>query len=134
MKKLIFIFVTVLCLTSCGKTYEATIEANYDVCYPDTTITYDKSMRVMYSYSKSNYNVDPETFANYNYTVKSYSYNGTNCISCIGINNIRYICTFESSTAPMRLNSYNIYNVKRVKKEKKIKKNDNVYMNYINNK
>jgi hypothetical protein len=87
MKKFIMALVclmTMVVLTSCGSTYEVT--ANYDVCYPDGTRNYDYKNIFKNSTEPS---------------VICYSNGGTNYLSIGRV--IR-----KSTTAPIRLNSFNV--------------------------
>ena len=123
MKKVLWLIVclmTMVMFTSCSGTYFVT--ANYDVCYPDGTRNYNGSVTIL---SKE------KPF------VACYSRNGTNFIAAINTE-IEYIANIgvvsakqtkkssviESSTAPMRLNSYE---VKKVEKKNLRNKNNDVY-------
>lgn len=140
MKKFLWLIVCLMTMvfTSCGTKYIAT--ANYDVCYPDGTRTYDGATIVRSQ-------TEP--------TVVCYSYGGTNYVSVIktdlefsktyGSNGMTFISgdlvkkaeNIASSTAPMRLNSYKVINPKEEKKkvkylnDKKHKGGDEVYMSDI---
>ena len=132
MKKVLWFIVCLMTmvLTSCGSTkYLAT--ANYDVCYPDGTKTYEKSVVV-------------ESYA-CNVGVVSHSFSGTNYISVTTSDNpllgkdatkLRHI---EETTAPMRLNSYKVIDIKKERKktkylnDKKKSYNDEIYMSDILN-
>ena len=89
-----FIATSVLC--GCGSTYIAT--ANYDICYTDGTRTFEKSIKV------TSYNKD--------ISVNAYSVGGTNYVSVISKDNpfekAKNRHHIDSSTAPIRLNSYTI--------------------------
>ena len=87
---------------SCGTNYIVT--ANYDVCYPDGTKTYTKSVDVKNSYGV----ID----------VIAHSVGGTNYISITKFDSpmtgkdaikLQHI---EATTAPMRLNSFSVTNPK----------------------
>ena len=99
-------------LSSCGSTYMVT--ANYDVCYPDGTITYNDTTFVG-SYGKP--------------FVKCLSFDGTNYVSSVKsvnpIYKIKDMDVIRSSTAPMRLNFWDADKVKLRKKY--ISQKDGVY-------
>ena len=101
--------IAIIAFTSCA-TKEYMAVANYDVCYPDSTIEYTDSIIVK---AWVNANEPP-------YVVQG-SKNGTNYI--IATNNIKnskgteLTEYFILTTAPVRLKNYNIY---RIKKNKKI--------------
>lgn len=112
MKRLMWLIVClmtmVLCFTSCAPTYN--VSANYDVCYPDGTKTQTKTIKIN-SYSIEAINV------------VCHSFNGTNYISVTEndnpldgkkATNLQHIV---STTAPMRLNDYNVVKVKKPKRE-----------------
>ena len=133
MKKWIMAIVclmTMVAFTSCGTKYVVT--ANYDVCYPDGTRNFN-GLIVIRSSTEPN--------------VACYSYGGTNYVSVLktdveingyagsyGMGNINVKIVekaehFSSSTAPMRLNSYNIEKAKKKKQKQnyayeKAKKDD----------
>ena len=96
---------TTMVLGSCTYVYTAT--ANYDVCYPDGTRTYEKSALV-YSSSK-------------NVQVITHSVMGTNFVAVMKkpqygdsvVTQKKPIGIIESSTAPIRLNSYKLNFIKK---------------------
>ena len=111
MKKVLWLVVCLMTmvLASCSTPYLAT--ANYDVCYPDGTKTVNETMKI------SSMGDEP--------IVKCYSIGGTNYISAIttDTNFKREVgSTFISTTAPLRLISYEVVSLKK-KKDRK----DDVY-------
>ena len=103
MRKKLWLFAGFMAMmfASCGTNYIVT--ANYDVCYPDGTKTYTKSVGVK-SYGDVN--------------VVCHSLFGTNYISVVKCDNpvagkdaikLQHI---EATTAPMRLNSFSVTNPK----------------------
>jgi len=115
MKKFLFMFtclmVMVMSLSSCGSTYNVTV--NYDVCYPDGTNTY--TFDKVYKNS-----TEP--------TISCFSINGTNYLSIHSVSDDLSKNpkgkVIISTTAPIRLNGYNIENIKR---GNTIKYKDDVY-------
>lgn len=111
-------FMAIVCLmtmvvfSSCVSTYRVT--ANYDVCYPDGTKTYDEVAIVS--------SVDAPS-------VSSYSYGGTNYVSVIkadiegggyyGHGNfvspkvVNKSVHFISTTAPTRLNDFTVHKISK---------------------
>lgn len=94
---------TMVVFTSCSSTY--VITANYEICYPDGTRPYNETVKVR---SMST----PD--------VVCFSYSGTNYISTFTTDGIgkdytpkRSQRNIASSTAPMRLNSYNVESKKK---------------------
>ena len=138
MKKFLWLIVCLMTMvfTSCSTKY--LVMANYEVCYPDGTRTYDGSAIV-------NSSTEP--------SVACYSYGGTNYISAMGTetkassttsssgftyvtaNTIKKAEHIVSSTAPMRLNSYTIEKINNkgvpITKTKSKKNNDAIYMSDI---
>lgn len=108
MRKLLWLIVcltTMVMFSSCGANY--LITANYEVCYPDGTKAQDKSA---------------EFFSTGTPSVVCHSYAGTNYISVTtndnplmgkAANRLNHIA---STTAPMRLNSYNVEKTKKKKR------------------
>ena len=91
MKKiLIFIFCSLIFISCSLVDYYGKCQVNYDVIYPDTTITYDTIFT--YNYCKNRY----ENSLHEAYVSSS---RGTNYIR-IGYS------TFAKTTCPIRLNSY----------------------------
>lgn len=132
MKKVLWLIVCLMTMvfTSCGTKYIVT--ANYDVCYPDGTRNYEKSVEVE-SYSESNVGVVAHSVFGTNYISVTKSDNpllGKDAIK------LRHI---DESTAPMRLNSYKVIDPKKEKKknrylnDKKKSYNDEIYMSDILN-
>ena len=104
MKKLLWLIVClmtmIVSLTSCGSVYLA--KANYEICYPDGTKNYDKSVAVVSTSEPS---------------VICYSYGGSNYVSAttndlVNGKEIKSQKVIASSTAPIRLNSYSVEKVK----------------------
>lgn len=123
MKKWIMAIVclmTMVAFTSCSTKYMVT--ANYDVCYPDGTKTFNESIKV--EANKDCPNID----------VLSHSIGGTNYISIrfdgkFTKNNVNH---FISTTAPTRLNYYNVERVNKKKNTAYTKsKGDDIYMSDI---
>lgn len=123
MKKFIMALVclmTMVVLTSCGTKYIVT--ANYDVCYPDGTRAYNGTTIVRsstepyvscYSYNGTNYVSVIKT----DVEISNYSVGyGKSTINTINAKTIEKTEHFSSSTAPMRLNSYNVEKVKKGRK------------------
>ena len=92
MNKILIIVMVVFCLFACSDNKQYNIHCNYDVCYPDTTITYDTIFQCDYGYSE-----DTTLY------VAIGSSRGSNYIFINPGRNYRM-----STTAPIRLNSYNI--------------------------
>ncbi len=124
MKKIIvFILGIYLCLTSCSSLYSVTANMNYDVCYPDTTITYDDQ----YTF-KVNANSNDISFVckdcqlsdyiNKNYIIYARSIMGTNYLTLRNIS-CDVNANLFSSTAPIRINSFYFDNIKKIKRDKK---------------
>lgn len=92
MRKLIVIIFACLCLFACSDNKQYNIHCNYDVCYPDTTITYDTIFQCYYGHDE-----DTSLY------VAIGSSRGSNYIF------INPGCNYKMcTTAPIRLNSYNI--------------------------
>ena len=124
MKKILWLIVclmTMVTFTSCGTTYEVT--ANYDVCYPDGTRSYNETTKVENAYSVP--------------TVICYSFSGTNYISVSSsdnpMTNSKKAMHFITTTAPVRLNGYNVTDTKDKKKHTAYTKTkgDDIYMSDI---
>lgn len=123
MRKLLWLIVCLMTmvLSSCGSVYYAT--ANYDVCYPDGTKNYDKTVKV-YSHSEP--------------SVVSYSFSGTNYISAVandgfnmdGSKHIKGGVVLISTTAPIRLNSSYIESAKHKSTAHRSKGRDDMYSSY----
>lgn len=118
MKKFLpAVFVCILALlslNSCGLTTYV-VKANYDVCYPDGTKTYEQE--VLVTAKSKDYPL-----------VSCYSYGGTNYVSAIATlskngygEKQKDVTPIESSTAPIRLNSYKAEKIKDVLKQYKSK-------------
>lgn len=118
MRKLLWFIVClmtmVVCFTSCSASYSAT--ATYDVCYPDGTQRYTKSVVVKNACDNSLF-------------VKSFSFGGTNYISVFKTDNPmtkeKSGLNIESTTAPIRLIDYSI---EPLNKKKGAKGGDGVYI------
>ena len=141
MKKFIMALVclmTMVVFSSCGTKYVVT--ANYDVCYPDGVRNYDGTTIVRstsepyvscYSYNGTNYVSVMKT----DVELSNYSYGyGASAISTISAKTIEKAEHFSSSTAPMRLNKWNVERAK--KKKNRITaytktKGDDIYMSDI---
>lgn len=98
MKKWIMILVclmTMVVFTSCGTYSYYTITANYDICYPDGTQTRNDTA-VVKVYTDDGI---PDVYC--------YSAHGTNYVATKGVN-------FISTTAPVRLNNYEVKYGKKV--------------------
>lgn len=127
MKKIIvFIFGILMCLTSCTSIYKATANMNYDVCYPDTTITYNNSVEFNFNVTKSelklygkNYTVND--YLNDFFNIYAHSYNGTNYLSIKENNSFTshyFVGNIISTTAPIRVNKYSFNNITKIKRNK----------------
>jgi len=91
MKKIILVLLACFCLTSCWTYTKYKVNCKYQVCYPDTTITYDTIFNCRYdSY------LDDSIFKVY-----TSSYKGTNYIN-IYPGGISVVYT----TSPIRIISY----------------------------
>jgi len=132
MKRNLILLLFVIFFTCSCSTYKITSNVNYDVCYPDTTITYNKNVN-MYVSSKNEYNEAIKNKKYYNIydlikdnvNVIAHSFDGTNYLT-IYINyteNKGFITgdhkNIISTTAPIRLNSYKVINIEKYKKKKK---------------
>ena len=127
MKKVLWFIVclmTMVAFSSCGCTYNVT--ANYEVCYPDGTRSYNETAKVKNAYSEP--------------TVVCYSFGGTNyvSVSCSDnpIINSKKATHYITTTAPIRLNGYSVESAKKAKKRttahtKKESKYDEIYMTDI---
>ena len=111
MKKIIFSILMCLCICSCYPTYTATVNVNYDVAYNDSTFKYNKLFTYKFKYPGTGelkeYYKNPSKFANDKFEINSYSIAGTNYLDFIDTYHSRNKHIF-SSTAHIRLNSYNI--------------------------
>lgn len=132
MKKIFIAFIISMFMVSCSSMYEATANVNYDVCYPDKTVTYERTLNVSFNFDNNTsykFGKDPSTFADNTYIFTTYSVSGTNYVSVrntyFGTNGV-----ITSSTAPMRINSYNINNVRKV--SNKNKSNSDIKFKKIN--
>ena len=117
MKKWIMAIVclmTMVAFTSCGTKYVVT--ANYDVCFPDGTRNYDGFIVVR---SSTEPNVACYSYGGTNYVsvlktdVEISSYAGSYGMGNINVKTVEKAEHFSSSTAPMRLNKYNIEKYKK---------------------
>lgn len=128
MKKFIMALVclmTMVVFTSCStKTYM--VSASYDVCFPDGTKTYETT-KIVESTTEPN--------------VSCYSFSGTNYVY-IPYGEVTFMNQKEgkkniiltSSTAPMRLNYYNVERISKKKKKNTAytkSKGDDIYMSDI---
>ena len=102
MKKVLWLIVCLMTMVvsviSCGTAYTAT--AKYEVCYPDGTRSYEKSVVVPHSYGND-------------VQVGVFSFGGTNYIGVMRTANPitkekDLSGVIESSTAPMRLIDYKV--------------------------
>jgi len=101
MRKLLWLIaclVTMVTFTSCNKTYLTSAE--YEVCYPDGTQRFNESISVLSTTEPS---------------VVCYSVNGTNYVAIVNDLNVAKTpkILFRSTTAPIRLKTYDIKRVKR---------------------
>lgn len=121
MKKVLWLIVCLMAMavsmTSCGSTYLAT--ANYEVCYPDGTRSYKKSVTVSNSYGND-------------VRVGVFSFGGTNYIGVMKtanpITKEKDLSTvIASSTAPMRLTDYKVEKLNGGKPNKSHYGGDGVY-------
>lgn len=106
MKKFMMALVclmTMVVFSSCGCTYNVT--ANYEVCYPDGTRSYNETTKVENAYSEP--------------TVVCYSFDGTNyvSVSCSDnpMTNSKKATHYITTTAPIRLNSWSVTECKKEK-------------------
>lgn len=137
MKKFLSIITCLLAvaaLTSCGTKYVVT--ANYDVCYPDGTRTYDGSAVVTsstapdvacYSFSGTNYISVIKTDTE----IGTYK---TGSMSFVSASTVKKAEHITSSTAPIRLNYYNVERAKKKKQQyysSTKRRSDDIYMSDI---
>lgn len=109
MRKIIMAMVclmTMVMFSSCAANYLVT--ANYDVCFPDGTKTQDKSA-VFTTFSKGALNVICHSYGGTNYISVT-----TNDSPLMGKTATK-LSHIESTTAPIRLNSYNFEKVNKKK-------------------
>lgn len=92
MKKILLVLFVCFCLTSCWTEVKYKVSCKYQICYPDTTITYDTIFNCMYN----TYLEDTTTFK-----VFTSSYKGTNYIQIYPGNNSKVY-----TTSPIRLISF----------------------------
>ena len=91
MKKILLVLFMCFCLTSCWTYEKYKVNCKYQVCYPDTTITYDTIFNCRY---------DPYVEDTI-FKVYTSSYKGTNYIIIYpGSNYVSY------TTCPIRIISY----------------------------
>lgn len=95
MKKLILIFVILVCMLSCKEytRYPMTADVTYDIVYPDTTIRYTDNF---------NFYIGGEDNPN-NVKIHTYSSRGTNYL---GPENCYHY--FVSNTCPIRVVDYKV--------------------------
>ena len=95
MKKFLIVILFVFCLCSCYDEHSYKVHVEYDICWPDETMTYDTIVDCTYSGSEEKLKEE--------FKVVNSSRRGTNyLIAFPGWN------TLVSTTAPIRLQKYEL--------------------------